>query len=741
MGINLKLSTATLITCSVMIVGCSKDQNVYNDNLQEMAKAAFPVQNIDPDQTWNMMGTTTVNTTVDENYGESYTIKIYSSDPIGNTSAQLLSKSTVDNGKSVKQTFEYGTGDSTLYVSRVDSKSRREVLPISISNGGISNVVFSNSSISQSKSRTTTRAIGDFDDPSAVAKRDIPYTETQLENFCNSSDAIQITDGMNVAYWEIRDKNYNTFYISKSVNNISGLTSGDFRGKRIIVKSGGVWNISGSEGDVRDGVTVIVAKGGKINLNGKTLNSITKSGDAFIVMTGGEISGTGSSALTETDGGNLYNAGTVSLPSFNWTSNGNVYNSGNITISGDATFNTSTNFINYGTATFNGNINSPASGYIYNADGASLYGNTLSLTTNATLINRSSNCHFVNTVNSNDNANYKTSCKLVVDNDFIPNAVVISNGGSIQCKNIILHNSNITMGNTSILKAENTTFESFTVAGPTTGDYAVCVLGNISNSGYGPNCNFTGNIYVDITSNPWAAEANKYQFWQQKTDKYTNGAKEVGTGEAGIIIPSGDCSIGYTPTDKGGDDIDKAAVCTYGFEDMTTEAGDYDFNDVVLKVSKKDDTHYTVKLSAAGAIKKLAVRFNNGTTDVVVFDEVHSAFGVGSSDIVNTGNGTKDVAAVSKDVEVPSGFSLSKNGDFYIVDLSNDRTVHIPTFTSEFNKGDVPYALRVPTDWSYPTERTTVTDAYNNFATWAKDAKKSTDWYLTHVSGKVMVGK
>ncbi|HRN16963.1 MAG TPA: LruC domain-containing protein, partial [Xylanibacter oryzae] len=531
-----------------------------------------------------------------------------------------------------------------------------------------------------------------------------------------------------------------TFYISGSVNNVYNLGSGDFMGKRIIVKSGGVWNISGSEGGIRNGVTVIVAKGGKINLNGKTLNSVTTSGDAFIIMPGGEISGTGSSALTETNGGSCYNGGVVSISSFNWTSSGGVYNSGNMTIAGDATFNTSTNFINYGTAQLNGSINIPASGYIYNAGGAFLLGSVLKLATSATLINRG-NCHFVNTDNSVGNANYKTSCKLIIDNNFIPSNVVISNGGSIQCKNMILHSSNINIGNASILKAENTTFESFIVTGPTSGDYAVCVLGNISNSGSGPNCNFIGNIYVDITSNPWATEVNKYQFWQQKTDKYTNGAKEVGAGEADITIPSGDCSIGYTPTNKGGDDIDKAAVCTYGFEDMTTETGDYDFNDVVLKVSKKDDTHYTVKLSAAGAIKKLAVKFNNGTTDVVVFDEIHSAFGVGSTDLVNTGNGTKDVAAVSKDVEVPSGFSLSKNGDFYIVDLSNNRTVHIPTFTSGFNKGDVPYALRVPTDWSYPTERTTVTNAYLNFATWAKDAKKSTDWYLIHVFGKVMEGK
>ena len=738
MGINLKLSTATLITCSVMIVGCSKDQNVYNDNLQEIAKAAFPVQNIDPDQTWNMMGTTTVNTSVDENYGESYTIKIYSSDPIGNNSAQLLSKSTVDNGKSVKQTFEYGTGDSILYVSRVDSKSRREVLPVSISNGGTSDIVFSNSSISQSKTRTTTRAIGDFSDPEVAAKLSVPYSENQIADFCNSN-AIQITEGMDVGYWEIRDKNYETFYISNNINNFTGLTSGIFTGKRIIVKDGGVWNVSGSEGAVKQGVEVIVAKGGKINLNGKTLTSQNGTGYSFIIMPGGEISGTGSSNLYVNVNGSIYNGGTIDVPSLSFSSGGFVYNAGIMTFSGDVLFNSGANCINYGTATFNGTISVPANGYLYNASGSTLYGKLLKFNTSATLINHGSSCHFVDTENDNDNANYKTTCKLIIDNNFYPSNVVISNGGSIQCKNMTLHGATVTMGNASILKAEATTFESFTFAAPTTGNYAVCVLGDINASGYGPNCSFTGNIYVDITSNPWATEANN--FWQQKTDKYTNGAKEVGTGEAGITIDQSDCSIGYTQTNKGGDDIDKAAVCTYGFEDMTTEAGDYDFNDVVLKVSKKDDTHYTVKLSAAGAIKKLAVRFNNGTNDVVVFDEVHSALGVASTDLVNTGNATKDVAPVSKDVEVPSGFSLSKNGDFYIVDLSNNRTVHIPTFTSGFNKGDVPYALRVPTDWSYPIERTPVINAYSNFATWAKDAKNSTDWYLTPISSKVMVGK
>jgi hypothetical protein len=740
---KLKLSTIAFTAGTILLVGCTSEDNAYVNNLQEQAKINFPVQNIDSKQTWNLLGTTTINTTVNENYGETYTIKVYSSDPIGNSSAQLLSESNVISGSSVKQTFEYGIGDSTLYVSRVDSKSRREVLPVQVSNGGTSSVTFSNSTNSSStaKSKAMRKTPGDFSDPAIAAKRDAPYTESQIADFCNSN-AIEITEGMDVAFWQVRDKNYETFYISGNINSFTNLTSGDFRGKRIIVKDGGVWNVSGSEGAVQQGVEVIVAKGGKINLNGNTLTSQNSTGYSFIVMPGGEISGTGSSNLSVNVGnGSIYNGGTVDTPSLSFSSGGFVYNAGTMTFSNDVLLNTGANFINYGTATFNGTITVPASGYLYNASGATLYGKLLKFNTSATLINHGSSCHFVDTQNDNDNANYETTCKLIIDNNFRPSNVVISNGGSIQCKNMLLHNSTITMGNASILKAETTTIESFTFTAPTTGNYAICALGDISSaSGYG-NCSFTGNIYVDITSNPWASEANKYQFWQQATNKYANGAKEVGENEAGITIETSDCSIGYTYTNKGGDGIDKAAVCTYGFEDMTTIAGDYDFNDVVLKVSKKDETHYTVVLAAVGATKKLAVHFNNGTSDVVVFDNVHTALGVDVGTMVNTGNDTKTVATVSKDVDVPSGFSLSKDGDFYLVDLSNNIPVHIPAFTSGFKTGDVPYGLRVPTDWAYPTERTKVTESYTGFAAWAQDITKNIGWYSTPVTSKVFIKK
>ena len=45
------------------------------------------------------------------------------------------------------------------------------------------------------------------------------------------------------------------------------------------------------------------------------------------------------------------------------------------------------------------------------------------------------------------------------------------------------------------------------------------------------------------------------------------------------------------------------AIFTYVFEDITTTTGDYDFNDVVLKVTAVNNGQVTIALAAAGATK------------------------------------------------------------------------------------------------------------------------------------------
>ena len=216
-------------------------------------------------------------------------------------------------------------------------------------------------------------------------------------------------------------------------------------------------------------------------------------------------------------------------------------------------------------------------------------------------------------------------------------------------------------------------------------------------------------------------------------------AQITGTDNADIVIEKSGCTPGYNSTPDGGGENDKVIEYAYAFEDMMKEAGDYDFNDVVLFVtspySKEGKRVIDATLKAAGATKKLAVLFKNGTATTTLFENVHTALGVAEGTIVNTGAATGTPSTVT--IEVGENFNLTNNGDFYISD--GQREIHIPNFTTGFTPGDVPYALRIPqANWKWPKEQIQITEAYSGFADWAKDATQAPDWYNSYNNDKVI---
>lgn len=667
------VSLFTLSTVIMAFTSCIKD-NVYDPTaLQEEAKKAFPTT-IGTNQTWNMVGTTTFNVGVNEDAGQNYTIKVLDKDPIGNSSAKLLATGTVTNGQTVALKFSYPLADSTLYIMRVDNKSRREAVNVSPVNAGNSNYTFGNSSTT--KTRATTRAAGDFTDPLLDGTTGLPYTEEQLAGYISSG--LKITDGMDISSGT--NGSYGAYYVADNVTNIYGTNSG-LSGKKIIIANGGKWTVPSAitVGEIE----VIVASGGTIDLNGQTLSPNMASGCAIVVMPGGTIT---NGSLSDTNKSSIYNGGTLNLSSISW----------------------------------NG-------GYIVNGSGSSFYTNNITMNTSSTFINHSDNCHIITANNISNNAIYENTCKIIIDGDtFMPYNLTMSNGASLQCKNLILQGpSTVNLGNDAILKATNsTTVHDVTFTGPTSGDHAICVLGNIVDSGWGSG-SFNNLIYVDITSNPSAS--NTSWSWWNSNVSFNNGASEVGQGEAKQEIPAGDCSIGYTMVDNGGDIKNPTYQFTYAFEDMMRSVGDYDFNDVVLKVSPVINGQVSVELAAAGATKNLYVHLNDGTTVKDLFNgqEIHKVLGVSEGAMVNTGAGP-----TANPVTVLVPVSSNYYGDFYITDQYGNE-VHIPAFTSGFVAGNAPYALLVPGDWAWPKESVGITKAYTGFDAWAADATKSIEWYAT----------
>lgn len=204
-------------------------------------------------------------------------------------------------------------------------------------------------------------------------------------------------------------------------------------------------------------------------------------------------------------------------------------------------------------------------------------------------------------------------------------------------------------------------------------------------------------------------------------------------------------------------------INTVAFEDLGS-TDDFDFNDVVLKVAKHDKitesydpsgniTGTTTEtiisgiwLAAAGGTLPTHVYYKPTENDVAIdlFGEIHNAFGVDTKVMVNTGSGSsKDVIKTTAIKTWPTYCQVSQSDPtpgFYItVEVTNDngttttREIKLPSLTG----GSIPQGFYIPYNWSWPTERTKITDAYTNFATWATSGVDN-KWYETPVDGKVI---
>ena len=168
---------------------------------------------------------------------------------------------------------------------------------------------------------------------------------------------------------------------------------------------------------------------------------------------------------------------------------------------------------------------------------------------------------------------------------------------------------------------------------------------------------------------------------------------------------------------------------TFCFED--TQKGDYDLNDIVIKAKRINETTVEYSLVACGAYDELCVRNINAG---VIQDntEVHSLFGVGAKQFVNTESGAakRDVITAQKTVSKSFSFLDAENQPF-IYDLTTKLTVKLST------KGQDPHGIMIPFDFKYPVEKVCIKDAYTEFNNWGSNPILSTNWYTKPVDGKV----
>jgi len=176
-------------------------------------------------------------------------------------------------------------------------------------------------------------------------------------------------------------------------------------------------------------------------------------------------------------------------------------------------------------------------------------------------------------------------------------------------------------------------------------------------------------------------------------------------------------------------------IYTYAFED--TYMGDYDLNDVVLKVWE-ENSKLKIQLCASGASKDLYVYYN----DSPLFQgaEVHSLLGAPAGKFVNTGaaDGEKFYSGTPAptEIDIPEGFDYATAG--FNIRWGNKTEAESIWLTTRSDSpiGVAPYAVCIPANWAWPLEWVKVSDAYTEFSSYAEDPANNEEWYKSPTEGK-----
>ena len=448
---------------------------------------------------------------------------------------------------------------------------------------------------------------------------------------------------------------------------------------------------STSQVDVYNGSSCFIYVKGNVDMSDKTF---TSEGQKIYLTEGStlKLSATAAqdlkakiyiapNALLETTGhllmdvsSEVYNHGTIKAESFELTASSILYNVGKLETTGKTagTGNVIVNanndrIVNDGTIDCSEVI--IHAGAVQNNDIWNVSGTTHINSNNSGWVN---NGHWTtyDYAYIGGSENVINNCLLTVTHDFEMNissatgAFKIDGGGGVLTKNFyggrdsstdkISGPFKIVMGANAVFVVENNAqFESgrseinndkyaYGIFGPSEGGYAVFQAKNIVREASLANTwgavTYRGNLYVSAETHfaqgNDGMDAHKFIIEQDgfsiADNIYAAGYK---SGKPSITIPETPCSPGF---------IGSNPLFRVIAEDLSaSEAGDFDFNDVVFDVVKAEGGKTTLKLICAGGTLPLRVRGANQAEGI----EVHSVFGEtapgenGKYQMYNTGAG------------------------------------------------------------------------------------------------------
>ncbi len=782
----------------LVAVSCNKS-DIFNpyaqqEENQKKSETAFTEnvmdgQAIDANQTWATANAMEVSVTP----SATGTLKIYAANPIGNVVAPLYT-ANVTAGAQTTFTVTKPADVQALYATVYKAEGQivnLQAFDATVSKAEVNfNSTTGNRAARRAAPAKPTEPAYDKTNPIAA-----PTEPTGMPTAANAQE--KITENK-TAEWGYDGK---TIFLAENVTLTITQQWGALKNSKIYMSSGS--KIVNTTGTISMENTTIYNNGGTLegglSLNNKTtiwnLGTIDgKNGDITYVNDNSTIYNAGTiknvNNFTVGQGGMLWNVGSINatgtLKGYNNGSkiyNGNIANK-SITVGSLELGNTSEYFWNDGLVNVTGTIKFTNSGAKF-ANNGTLKGNKFDISAGSQFVNYTDAevviTESTDITNSNaiwiNNGTYQSgtymvkaggnqvfnNCRLTVTGKFTmgngDGSRFVLNGDAAVIANSFdwVGDNYFWMGSNSLLLV-NGTLKSNNINDDGKGfhqygdDLAVISANAITTDnvdGQGRICLY-GKICVDademfdlkyvpaISKKNYVAEGEVTFTKKQFTAPVPDSWKTATT-----------CRPAYIPENP---DPDPVMYYYYAFEDLGT-INDFDFNDVVIRVSAPNNGTSTVQLMCAGGTMSTKVTYGTGSNVRTLCDEVHAAFGISNiKTMINTGAGAEATFPVS----LGTIENLTANTDmsrlpFGITCQGNEGQV-IRVENSVANNGKAPLVIVVngypegedAGKWFWSREYINIVNPYEQFGAWGANVQSHPNWYWNYTErkdGKVILYK
>ena len=582
------------------------DQEAYDNSI----KKAFVVENVDASHNWATVGTVNVSVTMTGDYGTAYEVGIYLDNPIGASKATCLYEEKITSGSTMHATVSCPLSRQSLFIGVFDEAGRGMAEAVAIADGKATASI----DLGGSAAAAPRRAAGSTDRNTYIKTNTATYYIDNLEGYSNN-----FADYYDLSLVPNTDQLNKQEYTAAN-NYQGGPAYGD--GKHFVLPNGKSYTISSQTynnawdntviivhgtltipsdiselrlwGDNTYGQTIVVASDGKLVCNAAKLTLANKSN----IINYGEVELNGT-AVDYANGApkGFFNGGTIKGTNgagINFAGGTPYYNSGNIDLT------------DKGYIKFNGSITFTNVGHIhaYNCAAA----NSGAEEVNGWAVSAGA-----------QNATVYNLCDMTFDRFFGVNVYVGTDNSLLYAKEGLFVNNGgqITLGSKAMIECGDWYDNGATLYGqPNGSDYSVIkVTGTLDEQNGGSIQKTTGYVYCDFNDIKGKGSYEGEGAWHinEVTSKMTVYTVKEATAPNNITIPAdedGCNAIGYNSDGNpgGGKPETESFSMRYCFEDNFPEAGDYDFNDVVLTMTPTlSDRTLTLKVSldAVGAQKTI----------------------------------------------------------------------------------------------------------------------------------------